>query len=627
MATLSVPLNDRVTNFEKLHFNYIPPSVRKQRALSHQAREEINEISNLLHISGAPSRANIIHYLKIENITQQGCSKHVVDLFELIEHEENPFTISKKAKVALEALKSDEKLKKYAPFVAKSISVRILQKCTNFYSQLKVEKLIQTLPMPYNEEVTLLELLFECNRESLIFTTLSIIKNEAVLGFNQEASVSASLFQFGQKMKEVFTTVKQSTAHGKVQRQRIFLKVKEKLDEEIQLVKTQKDEMQQAQKKLAEKKARDAKLAAENRVKDEERKKREQDEQKVRDEQRRKRGEILDKLDLMKKQRAIEILGSLRDKGFKKVKKERIKDLLEKTDKIVYDDVIEFYQGILKREREQIEEDKKKKMREVELWQRALREEEKMHTVSYAQKHGDEKMKAIQESMRERQEKEAKDREALSTAASHFKGFMTKAMTQRSAEWVTAKEAFVRKQMEQLKETVLDAAKKDLMLEENRVLQQKRQEEMRKKDLERQKKEMAEGTYRDPEDEEGPGGWGRGAAMGKRSEEGPRFGGERREPAGGDGDTGFITRSNRARNTQPEEEKKAPRREEREDGAGGFSRAGFTRRTDEASKPAGSGPPKFSRGGATRPAAATTEKPSEGGTAGWGAMRSNTKRK
>lgn len=54
----------------------------------------------------------------------------------------------------------------------------------------------------------------------------------------------------------------------------------------------------------------------------------------------------------MKKQRAIEILGTLKDKGFKKVKKERIKELLVNTDRIVYDDVIEFYQGILKRERE-----------------------------------------------------------------------------------------------------------------------------------------------------------------------------------------------------------------------------------------------------------------------------------
>lgn len=61
---------------------------------------------------------------------------------------------------------------------------------------------------------------------------------------------------------------------------------------------------------------------------------------------------ILENLEVMKKQRAIEILGLLKDKGFKKVKKERIKDLLVNTDKVVYDDVIEFYQNILKKERE-----------------------------------------------------------------------------------------------------------------------------------------------------------------------------------------------------------------------------------------------------------------------------------
>ena len=39
-------------------------------------------------------------------------------------------------------------------------------------------------------------------------------------------------------------------------------------------------------------------------------------------------------------------------------------------------------------------------MREVELWNRALREEEKISVESYAKKHGEEQMKAIQESMR-----------------------------------------------------------------------------------------------------------------------------------------------------------------------------------------------------------------------------------
>ena len=65
-------------------------------------------------------------------------------------------------------------------------------------------------------------------------------------------------------------------------------------------------------------------------------------------------------------------------KGFKKINKEKIKDLEADPERIDYDAVIEFYQNVLKKEREQAEEDKKKKLREVELWNRALREEEKI---------------------------------------------------------------------------------------------------------------------------------------------------------------------------------------------------------------------------------------------------------
>ena len=86
-------------------------------------------------------------------------------MFDLVEQEQNPLVLSKKAKVALEKLKGDEHLSKYSIFIAKSLSVRILQKCTDFYSQMKLSKLISTLPEPYNQEVTLFDLLFECNRE------------------------------------------------------------------------------------------------------------------------------------------------------------------------------------------------------------------------------------------------------------------------------------------------------------------------------------------------------------------------------------------------------------------------------------------------------------------------------
>lgn len=74
----------------------------------------------------------------------------------------------------------------------------------------------------------------------------------------------------------------------------------------------------------------------------------------------------------------------LRVKGYKKVGKEKIKDLEANTDKLNYDQVIEFYQGVLRKEREQIEEDKRKKVREVELWNRSLREEEKIAIEKYA---------------------------------------------------------------------------------------------------------------------------------------------------------------------------------------------------------------------------------------------------
>ena len=53
-------------------------------------------------------------------------------------------------------------------------------------------------------------------------------------------------------------------------------------------------------------------------------------------------------------------------------------------DRVDYDVVIQFYQDVLRKEREQIEEEKKKKLREVELWTRALREEEKLAIEKYA---------------------------------------------------------------------------------------------------------------------------------------------------------------------------------------------------------------------------------------------------
>ena len=56
--------------------------------------------------------------------------------------------------------------------------------------------------------------------------------------------------------------------------------------------------------------------------------------------------------------------------------------------------MIEFYKEVLRKEKEQVEEDKKKKLREVELWTRAVREEEKLVIEQYAEQNPDDQRTA-----------------------------------------------------------------------------------------------------------------------------------------------------------------------------------------------------------------------------------------
>lgn len=98
----------------------------------------------------------------------------------------------------------------------------------------------------------------------------------------------------------------------------------------------------------------------------------------MRDQQNMERVVLLEKLQVESKNRALEILNILHIKGFKKIGKDKIKDLEADQERVEFDAVIEFYQNVLRKEREQFEEDKKKKLREVELWSRAMREEEKI---------------------------------------------------------------------------------------------------------------------------------------------------------------------------------------------------------------------------------------------------------
>eukprot|EP00349_Pseudokeronopsis_sp_Brazil_P002001 CAMPEP_0202961222 /NCGR_PEP_ID=MMETSP1396-20130829/5276_1 /ASSEMBLY_ACC=CAM_ASM_000872 /TAXON_ID= /ORGANISM="Pseudokeronopsis sp., Strain Brazil" /LENGTH=64 /DNA_ID=CAMNT_0049680885 /DNA_START=2020 /DNA_END=2214 /DNA_ORIENTATION=- len=58
-----------------------------------------------------------------------------------------------------------------------------------------------------------------------------------------------------------------------------------------------------------------------------------------------------------------------------------------------------FYQNILRKEKEQNEVLKKQKLKEVEHWAKAVKEEEKMAVIKYCETKGEEEMKRITEAI------------------------------------------------------------------------------------------------------------------------------------------------------------------------------------------------------------------------------------
>lgn len=56
---------------------------------------------------------------------------------------------------------------------------------------------------------------------------------------------------------------------------------------------------------------------------------------------------------------------------------------IERKGEYDYDMIMNYYQDLLKKEKEVFENEKKSKLKEVEFWARAVREEEKVVTEKY----------------------------------------------------------------------------------------------------------------------------------------------------------------------------------------------------------------------------------------------------
>jgi len=204
LAALSIPLNNRLSNFERINFNYMPNSLKDFDEASLVAREELLATARMLEVEGQPSRSSLIHYINIENI-HANTSQHVSELFYLIENEKSPFVISKKGKAALDALcKECPSLTVYKEFIAKTLTVRILQKCKSFYKSMKLSKLMKVISF-YDSIPVIENLLYECNREGLVHTVINYhSQGEGYLIFNPEDQVADNLTAFGSQLKECF---------------------------------------------------------------------------------------------------------------------------------------------------------------------------------------------------------------------------------------------------------------------------------------------------------------------------------------------------------------------------------------------------------------------------------------
>ena len=96
----------------------------------------------MLQIKGIPSQKSLIHTLYTKNIHNVVGNPYIATLFKLVEFEESPFKICKEGSEALrKSIEVMPDLEKYAPFIQKTLAIRILQKCKNFFTNIKFASL------------------------------------------------------------------------------------------------------------------------------------------------------------------------------------------------------------------------------------------------------------------------------------------------------------------------------------------------------------------------------------------------------------------------------------------------------------------------------------------------------
>jgi hypothetical protein len=172
LSALAVPLNNKISNFQRLSTAYMPKDLQDEVENSAAVRQEILKISAMLHIQGFPSRQSLISQINLKNQHVIPQCPQLGGLFKLVEFEESPFKIAKQGPQLLEAvIEAFPSLSEYRALIQRILAVRILQKSKAFYTTLNFKTIESQLKF-FGTWEKIEQLLFECNREGLIITVV-----------------------------------------------------------------------------------------------------------------------------------------------------------------------------------------------------------------------------------------------------------------------------------------------------------------------------------------------------------------------------------------------------------------------------------------------------------------------
>jgi len=137
---------------------------------------------------------------------------------------------------------------------------------------------------------------------------------------------------------------------------------------------------------------------------------------------------------------------------------------IERRDEVDYDQIMTSYQAILHKEREHFEITKNKKTNDVEIWNRARREEEKKAMKAYCEEHGKKEMEKIQAAVEARHAKELSTKKQLESASRAFSSFKVSLLAKRTQIHINQQKAFSNKIGDEVKERIEAEAARALQL-------------------------------------------------------------------------------------------------------------------------------------------------------------------